>query len=116
LTPTFRRASAGRPRTPARTRFPALAASSAFDSPSNARNGRKGNKVIGKAFQPPAGSTELTDSNGIVRLTGNFTSVKFTLTPTPGSTIPSDGVFLQIGGTTTQSLATSKSADEMATV
>lgn len=40
LTPTFRRASAGRPRTPARTRFPALAASSAFDSPSNARNGR----------------------------------------------------------------------------
>ncbi|WXK81283.1 hypothetical protein WAB15_37665 [Streptomyces sirii] len=40
LTPTFRRASAGRPRTPARTRFPELAASSAFDSPSSDRNGR----------------------------------------------------------------------------
>ncbi|OKK14790.1 hypothetical protein AMK16_30130 [Streptomyces sp. CB00455] len=40
LTPTFRRANVGRPRTPARTRMPALAASSAFDSPSKARNGR----------------------------------------------------------------------------
>lgn len=73
-----------------------------------------GNKVTGKAFQPPVGSTELSDSNGIVRLTGTFTSVTFTLTPNPGSTIPSEGVFLQIGGTP-QPVATSKSATEMAT-
>lgn len=59
----------------------------------------EGNKVRGKPFQPPPGSTALSDSNGIVRLTGTFTSVKFTLTPNPGSTFSSEGVFLQIGGT-----------------
>ncbi|MFF8397256.1 hypothetical protein [Streptomyces sp. NPDC016172] len=73
-----------------------------------------GNKVRGKPFQPPPGTTALTDSNGIVSLKGNFTSVKFTLTPNPDSTISREGVFLQIGGTP-QSLATSVPATEMAT-
>ncbi|MGO9077677.1 MAG: hypothetical protein ACLQDY_01360 [Streptosporangiaceae bacterium] len=39
FTLTFRRASAGSPRTPARIRLPPVAALSAFDSPSSDRNG-----------------------------------------------------------------------------
>ncbi|OEJ56711.1 hypothetical protein BGM19_00185 [Streptomyces agglomeratus] len=72
------------------------------------------NKVMGKPFQPPSGSTALTDSNGVVRLIGDFTSIKFALTPNPGSTVPREGVFLQIGGTS-QSLVTSMPATKMAT-
>ncbi|WP_406088855.1 hypothetical protein [Streptomyces sp. NBC_01013] len=57
-----------------------------------------GNKVMGKAFQPDIGSTELTDSDGSVRLNGLFRSIAFTLKPRFTGGSGNDGVHFQIGG------------------